>query len=122
MKYILFILLFTPAAQALELIIDRTNHIGLRMTDVIVKEPSRTVFNGKDLGEKLPPHIQKSLNELEIVPVLSTNKASCGAGQFTYLKKDKKTEIRRTGCTEGKNYGRMIGNLESLRKFAKGKQ
>lgn len=122
MKYIFLILLLAPTAQALEVIIDRTNHIGLRMTDVIIKEPTRTVFNGKDLGEKLPPHILKSLNEIEVPPTQSIDKTSCSAGQFTYLKKDKKTEIRRTGCTEGKNYGRMIGNLESLRKFAKGKQ
>lgn len=121
MKYIFFILLLTPSAHALEVILDRTNHLGLRMTDVIIQDSSRYIFNGKDLGTKIPSSVLQSINELEATPKQASFKSDCRAGQFIYVKKDKKKTVRRTGCTEGSSYGQMIKNLEVLRNFAKGK-
>lgn len=119
MKYILLLLLFTPPALALEVILDRSNHIGLRTTDILIKKSSHYIFNGKDLGSNLPPDILKSFNELTNLPPDSNKtKRQCASGSFIYIKKEGKNELRQTGCTEGPTYGQMIENIETLRKFS----
>lgn len=106
--------------MALDISLDRTNHSGFRTFDVLKLENGQYHFDGKILGKKLPREILKSWQEVEIGPTTSTRLSPCASGKFTFLKKEKKQEHRIEGCTEGKEYGRMIKNLEIIREYAKG--
>ncbi|XGC79803.1 hypothetical protein ACES2L_10725 [Bdellovibrio bacteriovorus] len=120
MKYFFIFLLFSCSAFANEVILDRTNHAGLRVTDILQKEKGVYYFNGKSLGKKLPANIDKIWSELSHGPAKDLKKKSCHSGELTYIIKSGKKERRYKACTEGKAYGQLVKKVEDLRSFAKG--
>lgn len=120
MKYFFIFFLFSCSALANEVILDRTNHAGLRVTDILQKEKGEYIFNGKSLGKKLPANIDKIWNELSRGPAKDLKKKSCHSGELTYIVKTGKKELRYKACTEGKAYGQLIKKVDELRLFAKG--
>lgn len=119
MKLLVLLLLYAPTSFASELRLDRTNHSGYRMVDVLAFENGDYFFNGKNLGKKLPPQILKSWTDFEAETSRRTPSQSCASGTYVFVKKDQRREHHQNGCTEGEAYGRVIKNLEEIRNFAK---
>lgn len=116
----IFLILFSNFAKALEITLDRTNHMGLRVVDILKKKDDSHFFDGKNIGKKLPASIQKSWLEIETGPGPS-KKPVCASGHFIYIKTEKNKERVIRGCTEGGAYGNLIQNIENIRTYAKQK-
>lgn len=77
------------------------------------------IFDGKDLGTKLPPMVKTSWNALKVAPTRKPA-SSCWSGNFLFTIKDGKKFIKIRGCTEGDAYGKMVGHIETVRNYAVG--
>ncbi|UOF01548.1 hypothetical protein [Bdellovibrio reynosensis] len=120
MKYFLIFFLFSSTALADQVILDRTNHAGLRVTDILQKEKGEYIFNGKTLGKKLPANIDKIWKDLNRGPSKDLKKKACHSGEMTYIVIAGKKERRHKACTEGKAYAELIKKVDDLRSYAKG--
>jgi len=121
MKILFFSLLFFSSSTfAWEITLDRTNHSGFRLVDILKQEKGEYAFNGKKLGKTLPAEVLNSWKEIEKGPAKSSRVLFCAAGNFSFLKTDGHKKTHREGCTEGEAYGRMIKNIDDIRTYAKG--
>lgn len=120
MKYFLLCFLFCSPGLASEIILDRTNHFGIRKLDVLKFEKTNYFFGGKKLGSRLPAPILASWREVDKGPKPSARKPACAAGVFLYIKKDNGKTKSLKACSEGAEYGKLIRHLEILRTYAKG--
>lgn len=119
MKWIVLLSFISSVSWASEVILDRTNHIGVRQMDVLKKEKGEYIFDGKSLGKTLPPKTLKIWNEISKGPAKNLKVKNCAAGTMTYTLKNKK-EKHFTACTEGPGYAELVQKLDELREFAKG--
>ncbi|QLY24919.1 hypothetical protein [Bdellovibrio sp. KM01] len=119
MKLFLIVTFFSSLTYASQYTLDRTNKMGLRKVTTIEESRGHYIFDGKDLGTKLPLKVKTSWNAIKYPPARKPA-SNCWSGTFSFTKKDgKKTSIIR-GCTEGAEYGNMIGQIEVLRSYALG--
>lgn len=121
MKYFLLYLLFLSSTTlASELVLDRTNHFGIRKIDRLKFEKNNYYFGGKNMGSQLPASVQESWKEFAKGPVASSRKPACASGTFRFSKKSKGKTAHIRGCSEGADYGRLVRHLENIRQHAKG--
>lgn len=97
----------------------RESHWGAKRVDIAKEIHGEYFFSGKGLGKNLPPDVLKSWKEMAKGPGVDTTKERCSAGNYKFTFTNKQTETR-YGCTQGKAYGKYIGELETIRRFAKG--
>ncbi|WP_041577098.1 hypothetical protein [Bdellovibrio bacteriovorus] len=121
MRSFIFLLLFSNSCFAKEIILDRTNNMGIRKIDLLKETKGIYLFNGKSLGNRLPPKVEASWQAVERGPKLQKRKARCFAGTYIYINKTSGSEYRRQGCAEGPGYGSLVQSLEEIRRHAKGR-
>ena len=119
MKYFLLAFLFCPSAFAWEMTFELHSNVGARAVDTASEKKGEYNFGGKNLGKSLPPNILKAWKELAQGPTPPSKKITCSMGTFTFTKKDSKSQVIK-GCMQGAEYGRYIGQLETVRSFARG--
>lgn len=115
--------LYSLAAGASEIVLERSNHLGIHKMDLLRTENGKYYFNGKDLGASLPAPVLKAWQEVEKGP-LPVKGLSCPAGiyRFTLKEKENTKSQERRGCTSGAAYAKLIRSLEIIRSHARGAQ
>ncbi|ASD62826.1 hypothetical protein [Bdellovibrio bacteriovorus] len=120
MRYFLLVFFISASCLANEVILDRTNKMGIRKIDILKKDKGVYTFDGKILGKSLPPKVAAAWKQVERGPA-SAGKARCHAGTYIYINKISKKETRKEGCAEGVEYGRFVQHIEDIRTHAQGK-
>jgi hypothetical protein len=109
------------ASPALEISLERRNHLGLRRMDILETREGVYFFNGKRLGNKLPKGIRDTWSLIEKGPERTEKALPCSAGTYSFMRKSRQSRPEKyEGCTEGDNYGHLIENIEKLRQYSKG--
>lgn len=103
-----------------QIILDRTNKMGIRKIDILKKTKGVYTFDGKTLGKSLPPKVAAAWKQVERGPA-SSGKERCHAGTYVFTYKISQKETRKQGCAEGPEYGRFVQHIEDIRTHARGK-
>ncbi|QDK46715.1 hypothetical protein DOM22_16920 [Bdellovibrio sp. ZAP7] len=119
MKLFLLVTLFSSLSYASQYTLDRTNKMGIRKVTTIEESRGHYIFDGKDLGTKLPAKVKTSWNAIKNPPARKPA-SSCWSGTFVYTVANGKKVSKRTGCSEGSRYGNLIGHIEAVREYAQG--
>ncbi|WP_413292738.1 hypothetical protein ACLSU7_15065 [Bdellovibrio sp. HCB185ZH] len=119
MKLFLLVTLFSSLTYASQFTLDRTNKMGIRKITVIEESRGHYIFDGKDLGAKLPAKVRASWSAIKNPPSRKPA-SSCWSGTFLYTVKNGSKISKIRGCTEGDAYGKMVGHIDTVRKYAVG--
>ncbi|UYL09112.1 hypothetical protein B9G69_000795 [Bdellovibrio sp. SKB1291214] len=95
----------------------RSNKMGLSKVTTFEESKGHYIFEGKDLGTKLPPKVKAAWNSLKVAPERKPA-SRCWSGTFVFTIKNAGKTSKSSGCSEGPQYGQMIGNTETVRNFA----
>ncbi|WP_148278858.1 hypothetical protein [Bdellovibrio bacteriovorus] len=120
MRYFLLVFFMSASCFANEVILDRTNKMGVRKIDILKRDKGTYTFDGKSLGKTLPPKVAEAWKQVERGPA-SAGKQRCHAGTYIYTNRVSKKETRTEGCAEGAAYGRFVQHIEDIRTHARGK-
>lgn len=117
MKLFLLLTFCSSVSWGAQYTLARSNKMGFSKVTVFEESKGHYIFEGKDLGTKLPANVKAAWNAMKVAP--SRKPASrCWSGNFLFTVKDGGKISKRSGCSEGAQYGQMIGNMETVRNFA----
>jgi hypothetical protein len=117
MKLFLLLTFYSSLSWGAQYTLSRTNKMGLSKVTTFEESKGHYIFEGKDLGKKLPPKVKTAWNSMKTA---TTRKpaSSCWSGTFTLTVKDGKKTSKCHGCAEGSQYSQLIGNVDTVFNYA----
>ncbi|WP_413558627.1 hypothetical protein [Bdellovibrio sp. HCB209] len=117
MKLFLLVTFCASVSWGAQYKLSTSNKMGFSKVTTFEESKGHYIFEGKDLGTKLPPKVKAAWNAMKVAPAPKPA-ANCWSGTFAFTVTDGKKSLKRKGCSEGRQFGEMIGNMETVFAYA----